>query len=115
MAEISCKNMRIIVRRSKFTLNPDQFLKKAGYAVVISRKSDQVSYSRRLAGGLYPRFHLYYTEDGEAITFNIHLDQQKTASSYSGSRHKGEYDGGIVREEVSRLKQLMVQLLKNNS
>jgi len=107
--------MRIIVRKSKFILNVGQFLRKAGYAYVPERKSDQVSYSRRLGGGPYPRFHLYFTEDTETITFNLHLDQQKEASSYSRSRHKGEYDSPVVEEEVKRLKSLIVRIVKNNS
>ena len=105
--------MKIIVRKSKFNINPDQFLRRAGYAFLRGRTGSD-SYGRRLSGGNYPRLHLYLEEDSDSITFNLHLDQQKETISFNNSRHKGEYGGEIVEEEVARLKGLIIEMVRGN-
>jgi hypothetical protein len=103
--------MKIIVRKSKFSANPVQFLRRAGYGLVTSRNGSD-SFERRLSSGRYPRFHLYIDDGQETITFNLHLDQQPETASFVKSRHKGEYDGPLVEGEVVRLKQLIVQAVR---
>ncbi len=63
----------------------------------------QTSYTRRLSGNFYPRFHLYLEEKEGQLIFNLHLDQKQP--SYQGSHaHSGEYDGELVEQEGERIK-----------
>ena len=60
----------------------------------------------RPLGADYPRFHIYLKENGDIITFNIHLDQKKPV--YEGTTaHSGDYDGDIVKGEVERIKEIL--------
>ncbi len=95
-------------------MNPDQFLRRAGYGYVVDRRNGQNSYSRRLGAGLYPRFHVYYEEDNDTVIFNVHLDQKRATSIGAARKHHGEYDGSIVEAEVARLKQLIVSLVRRD-
>ncbi len=98
--------MKIIVEKSRLSLNPAQFLRLAGYAYITDRRSGQDSYVRRLGAGFYPRFHLYAEEDGDKIIFNLHLDQKRP--SYAGAHaHNAEYEGEVVETEIQRMRQLL--------
>ncbi len=78
---------------------PEQLLRRAGYAVLNDRQGGSTSFVRRLSGGYYPRFHIYMKEDS---FFDIHLDQKQV--SYKGhTKHSGEYDGKLVKEEAERI------------
>lgn len=87
--------------------NPENYLRRAGYALIPGRGSEQQSFARRLSRDFYPRFHIYYqlSQDNKGqkiVNFNLHLDQKKPG--YVGfSRHNGEYDGVVVEREVQRL------------
>lgn len=96
--------MKLIVSPSQLSgFSPEQWLRRAGYALITNRDGG-VSFVRRLSGGFYPRFHLYVEPSGDKFSFNLHLDQKK--ASYEGvARHSGEYDGELVIEEINRLKQ----------
>lgn len=96
--------MKLIVSPAQLSgFSPEQWLRRFGYALVQNREG-QVSFTRRLAGGFYPRFHLYVEPSGDKFSFNLHLDQKK--ASYEGiTRHSGEYDSELVLEEINRLKQ----------
>lgn len=84
-------------------LNPADWLRRAGYSLAPDRRAETLSFTRRLGGGLYPRFHLYFLEEGDKIVFNLHLDQKK--ASYEGfSRHNAEYEGELLEEEIRYLK-----------
>ncbi len=87
-------------------MNPEQFLRRAGYAYIRDRRSGQDSFVRRLGSGFYPRLHIYAEEQGEKAIFNLHLDQKQP--SYGGSHmHNAEYDGEVVEGEIERLKQFI--------
>ena len=78
-------------------------LRRAGYALHQGRDR-QISYTRRLSGGDYPRFHVYVNreEPGELIEITLHLDEKKP--SYEGyTAHSGEYEGEIIEQEKQRL------------
>lgn len=78
-------------------------LRHLGY----SPSRDEESYMRRLRGSLYPRFHLYVSEDSRGTVLNLHLDQKQP--SYAGtSAHAGEYDGATVETEADRIRQAFV-------
>lgn len=77
---------------------------RLGYHPDANRKTGDESYSRRLRGGTYPRFHAYINPrpDG-SVVINLHLDMKKP--SYAGSHaHNAEYDGELVMAEYERIK-----------
>ena len=105
--------MKIVLNKKALSINPDRFLRKVGYGFITDRKTGNSSYVRRLGGGHYPRLHMYFDEVGDRISFNLHLDQKQ--ASYSGSHmHNAEYEGGVVENEINRLKDLL-KLEKLNS
>lgn len=94
-------------------LAPAQWLRRAGYALIYDRHSDEESFSRRFGRDFYPRFHLYVQEinDSSQLFFNLHLDHKK--ASYEGqTRHSADYEGELVEGEFIRLKSLLLDLNK---
>ena len=57
--------------------SPRNILRRAGYSEHFDPKMQKTSYSLRLGGGRYPRFHCYVKETPEAIGFSLHIDQKK--------------------------------------
>ena len=102
--------MKLKASKEQLGLSPEMWLRRAGYALLIDRKSGQVSFARRLRRDFYPRFHIYFIFDNsnqEEIIFNLHLDQKRPG--YQGySRHNAEYDGEVVARELERLRSLLV-------
>ncbi|HBU27856.1 TPA: hypothetical protein DEB00_01945 [Candidatus Uhrbacteria bacterium] len=83
---------------------PERLLRAARYAPHFDKKMGKLSYTRKMGGDFYPRFHVYVTETDKVVTFDLHLDQKK--ASYAGSNmHSGEYDGPVVEKEIMRMKQ----------
>ncbi|MFH1233486.1 MAG: hypothetical protein V1649_02430 [Patescibacteria group bacterium] len=100
--------MKLILNKSKLTMNPEQLLRHAGYVYIRDRRTGQESLVYRLGRGFYPRFHLYLEDHGEQIVLNLHLDQKQPR--YEGvSAHNAEYDGEAVEREVERIKQSITQ------
>jgi len=98
--------MKLIVDKNQLNMNPEQFLRRAGYGYIRDCASGRDSFARRLGSGFYPRFHIYAEERGEKVIFNLHLDQKRP--SYKGARmHNAEYDSEMVIEEIDRLKRLL--------
>ncbi len=63
----------------------------------------------RPLGATYPRFHIYLTTTPEIVTMNVHLDQKKV--SYEGTTaHSGDYDSDTVKEEVTRIKEIIFRM-----
>jgi len=97
--------MQIFIPKEKIG-NPEQFIRRCSYGKIFDRRSGQTSYVRRIRGSLYPRLHLYIEERDDQIVFNLHLDQRQTR--YKGvTAHSGEYDGPVVEQEASRIKELL--------
>lgn len=89
-------------------LNPIDVIRRAGYGLVRDPNNPEQSFSRRMGGGIYPRFHVYINE-GNII--NLHLDQKQV--SYRGQKaHSGEYSGEVVETEGERIKSVMDGLLR---
>lgn len=85
-----------------------QVLRRSGYGMITNR-SGQQSFVRRLARNDYPRFHVYY-ENG---FINLHLDQKQ--ASYEGtSAHSGEYDGEVVESEGSRISDMIQYFIESS-
>lgn len=99
--------MKLTVSKNQLAgLAPEQWLRRAGYAMIRGR-GGELSFVRRLSNGFYPRFHLYFTATDQVVNFNLHLDQKQ--ASYEGiTRHSGEYDGELVEREMLRLKGYLV-------
>ncbi len=105
--------MKLVVNTKQLTETPELWLRRAGYAYIVDRASDQASFVRRLTRDFYPRFHLYWeaktdpTTQVEQIIFNLHLDQKRPG--YQGqNRHNAEYDGEVVAREMARLQSLLL-------
>lgn len=87
-------------------LNPIDAIRRCGYGLVMDRRAEQASYSRRLGSGIYPRFHAYINNN----VINLHLDQKQ--ASYEGySAHSGEYEGDTVEREAARIKDILQSLV----
>lgn len=85
----------------KPALQPRVLMMRAGYGEKITRQG-KVSYTRRLAGAEFPRFHAYLDTEDNQFRINLHLDQK--GACYTGtSAHSGEYDGEVVEREGARI------------
>jgi len=59
----------------------------------------QYSYTRRVSGALFPRYHVYVESRENGIMISLHVDQK--APSYEGTHaHAGEYEGPLVEREM---------------
>lgn len=103
--------MKIVFSTNDFQLiSPFQFLRQAGYHALEDRRSQNLSFVRRLGANFYPRLHIYLQNIDDKVIFNLHLDQKK--ASYEGQKaHSGEYDSELVKEEALRLKLLLKKLI----
>jgi hypothetical protein len=81
--------------------NARNLMRRLGYGEHIGR-GGQTSFSRRLSGGDFPRFHAYVEERQGGLQVNLHLDQ-KPANLGSGAAHGGEYEGTLVAQEMQRI------------
>lgn len=90
-----------IIVEGPFEENTHVMMQRAGYHT--HRFSAEISYTKRIGGGEFPRFHVYPEVQGESVRLNLHLDMKK--HTYGGfSAHQGEYDGKRVEEEMERLR-----------
>ena len=91
----------------KLNQNPEFLIRRCGYGLVRDPRAQEVSYSRRLGGGIYPRFHLYINSE-DPLVLNLHLDQKQ--ASYEGyTAHSGDYDSDLVKQEAQRIYNLILQ------
>ncbi|MFH1253120.1 MAG: hypothetical protein V1664_02185 [Candidatus Uhrbacteria bacterium] len=84
-----------------FSDNAGNLLRRLGYGEHIGH-GQQISYSRRLSGADFPRYHVYAEEQPSGIKINLHLDQ-KPSNLGSGAMHGGEYEGVLVEKEMTRI------------
>ena len=84
-----------------FTENARRMIRSLGYGEIVNR-SGVVSYTRRLAGAPFPRFHVYIDQTDTGFRVNMHLDQ-KAACYDDHTAHSGEYEGDIVAQEAVRI------------
>ena len=99
----------------EFNANLRIFMQRAGYAEHNDFHTRQTSYTRRLGGDFYPRFHVYLEKDKNEKQFlNLHLDQKKP--SYAGAHaHNAEYEGELVEAEGKRLEGLIKNQMDNQN
>jgi hypothetical protein len=81
--------------------NARNFMRRLGYGEHMGR-GGQISFSRRLSGGDFPRFHAYVEDRAGGMQVNLHLDQ-KPVNLGSGAAHGGEYEGPLVAQEMQRI------------
>lgn len=81
--------------------NARNLMRRLGYGEHLGH-GGQISYSRRLSGSDFPRFHAYVEDKNGGIQINLHLDQ-KPSNLGSGAMHGGEYEGPMITQEISRL------------
>jgi len=85
--------------------NITQLMRRLGYHPDRRQKSGSLSFSKRLSGADYPKYHVYLNKNTNFL--NLHLDIKKP--SYGGSNaHSGEYDSDLVKTEVQRIKESLV-------
>lgn len=77
-----------------------------GYILQKETSNGEASFIRPLERGGYPRFHLYVKLDGDDLIFNLHLDQKRPVYK-TAHDHAAEYDGTLVENEASRIKQIL--------
>jgi len=100
--------MKLSINKKRLNLNPDNFLRKVGYALIHDSLKDHDSYVRRFSRDHYPRFHMYFEDQNDRVIFNLHLDQKQ--ASYEGSHmHSAEYDSETVAAEIERLKGFLIE------
>ena len=89
--------------------NSRDLIRKCGYGEWQDKEHGTISYTRKLGGGNYPRFHVYLKEFEKYFEVSLHLDQ-KQASYIKGKAHSGEYDGEPVENEAQRITQKIAEL-----
>lgn len=88
--------------KNNFSKSVYAILRECGYRPITDRKTGKQSFSRPLASGHYPRFHLYLNENAEQITFDLHLDQN--VNRYQGqTAHNADYDSQEVKNELGTI------------
>ena len=108
MTKLFFKYMKLAINKKRLNLNPENFLRKVGYALIHDSIKDHDSYVRRFTREHYPRFHMYFEDLSDRVVFNLHLDQKQ--ASYEGSHmHNAEYEGPAVENEIERLKGFLIE------
>ena len=77
-------------------------IRRCGYGKIVDPNTGEVSYSRKLSGGLYPRFHVYIQEFEKYFEVSLHLDQKQLRTEHFKA-HAGEYEGPVVENEARRI------------
>ncbi|NQV90025.1 hypothetical protein HQ487_01295 [Candidatus Uhrbacteria bacterium] len=88
--------------------NARNIMRRLGYGEQTTR-AGQISYTKRVSGERFPRYHGYVEDMNGGLQVNLHVDQK--AASYEGtSAHGGEYEGPLVEREMARVKALIDNL-----
>ncbi len=117
--------MRLVIRNISVSLV--DAMRRCGYGFERRHDTGELSASRKVGGGEFPRYHMYakfleespstigagkaYPQDGGAgrtLQVTIHIDQK--APSYGGSRaHSGEYEGPLLDKEAKRIQDSLMR------
>ncbi|MFA6047482.1 MAG: hypothetical protein WCV59_01395 [Parcubacteria group bacterium] len=90
----------------KLSTNPANAMRRAGYTFQ-RQEGEEMSFVRPFSQSGYPRFHVYVKVVGAGLAISFHYDAKKETYG-EGTRHHGEYEeGGILKEEVERLKKAL--------
>ena len=89
-------------------------MQRLGYNEHRDRHATEPSFTMRLSGAWYPRFHGYIEERSDAWLLKLHLDMQES-KAYGASRHGGVYEGEIIAKEAARIQQMVSLLQKEDA
>lgn len=97
--------MQIVFNQTQIS-DPEKNILRCGYAKIIDRRMNKISFAKRIHRDFYPRFHVYIKITNGQVIFDLHLDQKRPI--YEGvTAHSGEYDGEVVEREMQRIKGLI--------
>lgn len=83
------------------------FMQRLGYNQHRDFHATEPSFTLRLTGARFPRFHGYVEEATDEWVLRLHLDMQE--SKAYGSRHGGEYEGELLEREAARIRGAVAQ------
>ena len=97
--------MKIVIENSPVSLA--LALRKIGYSFKrTDAETGEISATRALARGGFPRFHIYAKIGNGALNLNLHLDQKRP--SYAGGKaHSGEHESDAVKKESQRIEKIL--------
>lgn len=105
--------MKIII--PNVSLSAVDAMRRCGYGFERRHENGELSASRKVGGGDFPRYHMYAKMLGDSgsiynksrdLQITLHIDQK--APSYKGSRmHSGEYEGPLLDEEAQRVQDIL--------
>src|SRR3989344_5853060 len=95
----------MIFKKKNNNENLPVVMREIGYRPIGTTSAGELNCVRPL-GGEYPRFHLYIESTDDMIIFKLHLDQKKPTYG-NETAHSGEYEGDAVKEESSRIKNIL--------
>ncbi|MFH1404526.1 MAG: hypothetical protein ABIH21_00310 [Patescibacteria group bacterium] len=78
-------------------------MQRFGYGEIRTRRG-QISFSKRITGSQFPRYHVYIEDINGGLQINLHLDQKPNTLG-AGAAHGGEYEGPLVEREMERIVQ----------
>ncbi len=107
--------MKLTINKNQINEHGEQFLRRAGYGFIRDRQRGKESYVRRLTRDHYPRLHMYVSENGGKIIFDLHLDQKQVSYKGASHMHNAEHDGEVVEGEIERLRSLVSPASSNNN
>lgn len=90
-------------------IQPRDLIRRCGYGEWHDKQFDKISYTRKLTGNNYPRFHVYMQEFENYFEVDLHLDQ-KQPSYGNEAAHSGEYEGPAVEDEARRITSVISEL-----
>jgi hypothetical protein len=100
--------MKLIFKQSEIS-DPEKNILRCGYAKIIDRRMNKISFAKRIHRDFYPRFHVYIKIENSTVIFDLHLDQKRPI--YEGvTAHSGEYDGEVVEREAERVRVILSNL-----
>ena len=105
--------MKITLSKTDLAFTPVVLIRRAGYSEHYDRRSNQVSYARRLTPNIFPKFHVYLADRETTVEVSLHIDQ-KQPSYGSGHMHAGDYDGPVVEKEMERIQQFFLAQKKDD-
>jgi hypothetical protein len=89
--------------------NSEALIRLCGYGKIVDPVTGDVSYSRKLGGELYPRFHVYIQDFDKYFEVRLHLDQKQLRTEHFKA-HAGEYDGMVVENEARRITAMIQEI-----
>lgn len=92
--------------------NPEVLIRRCGYARIHSRRTGQVSYTRKAGPTPYPRFHAYLKPFDNYFEISLHLDQKKPWIP-GQKAHAAEYEGQVVEQEAQRITEVIKNIYED--